>query len=86
LHYGGVTARRKRNEGRKRRLDGMRLERREQRKVAGAVKLTVSEGEVSSKLVIDAEGVSKSYGDRVIVQGLDLRVRRNDRLGIIGPN
>ncbi|MFX6011246.1 ATP-binding cassette domain-containing protein, partial [Acinetobacter baumannii] len=34
----------------------------------------------------DAEGVSKSYGDRVIVQGLDLRVRRNDRLGIIGPN
>lgn len=86
LHYGGVTARRKRNEGRKRRLEGMRLERREQRKVAGAVKLTVSEGEVSSKLVIDAEGVSKSYGDRVIVQGLDLRVRRNDRLGIIGPN
>ncbi len=86
LHYGGVTARRKRNEGRKRRLEGMRLERREQRKVAGAVKLTISEGETSSKLVIDAEGVSKSYGERTIVQNLDLRVRRNDRLGIIGPN
>ncbi len=86
LHYGGVTARRKRNEGRKRRLEGMRLERREQRKVAGAVKLTVSEGETSSKLVIDAEGVSKSYGERTIVRDLDLRVRRNDRLGIIGPN
>jgi len=85
LRYG-VTARRKRNMGRLRGLQNLRTERREQRRTAGAVNFTVSEAELSAKLVVDAENISKSYGDNLVIRDLSVRVRRGDRLGIIGPN
>lgn len=85
LRYG-VTARRKRNMGRLRGLQDLRKERREQRKVAGAVNFTLSETELSAKLVVDAEGISKSYGDNHVIRDLSVRLRRGDRLGIVGPN
>ena len=86
MHYGGVTARRRRNEGRSRALDAMRKERREARAVAGAVKFTTVEAEASGKLVIEAKDVTKRFGDRTIVAPLSLRIARGDRLGIVGPN
>ncbi|WP_428245532.1 ABC-F family ATP-binding cassette domain-containing protein [Ferrovibrio sp.] len=85
LRYG-VTARRKRNMGRLRGLQDLRKERRDQRKVAGAVNFTVTEAELSAKLVVDAENIAKSYGDNAVIRDLSVRVRRGDRLGIIGPN
>ncbi len=85
LRYG-VTARRKRNQGRMRALQSLRTERREQRRVVGDVKMTVSEGEVSGRLVADLEGVSKSFGDRTIVRDLSLKLRRGDRMALVGPN
>jgi len=85
LRYG-VTARRKRNMGRLRGLQDLRKERRDQRKVAGAVNFTVTEAELSAKLVVDAEAISKSYGDNVVIRDVSVRVRRGDRLGIVGPN
>src|SRR3712207_205702 len=36
--------------------------------------------------VVEADGVSKSFGGRAVVQDLSLRVLRGDRLGIVGPN
>ncbi len=48
--------------------------------------MTVSEGKTSGKLVIEAEGVSKSFGERPIVRDFSTRVLRGDRLGIVGPN
>ena len=86
MHYGGITARRRRNQGRVRALEDMRRQRREARSATGSVKFSVSEAEASGKLVIEAKGVSKSFGARKIVQDLDLRVQRGDRIGIIGPN
>jgi ABC transport system ATP-binding/permease protein len=85
LRYG-VTARRKRNQRRVRALDAMRAEYREARRAAGSVTMTVSEAELSGKLVIEAEGVAKSFDGRAIVRGLSLRILRGDRLGIVGPN
>ncbi len=82
----GVSGRRKRNVRRMRELSDMRQSRREERKVAGNVKMTVSEGEVSGKLVFDVEGISKSFGEQTVVRDLTLRVLRGDRLGVIGPN
>ncbi|MBL6928985.1 MAG: ATP-binding cassette domain-containing protein, partial [Rhodospirillales bacterium] len=61
-------------------------ERREQRKVTGGVKMTVTEGAVSGKLVIEAKGVSKSFGERAIVKDFSVRIQRGDRIGIVGPN
>jgi ATP-binding cassette subfamily F protein uup len=84
--HGGVTGRRKRNVRRVRELRAMRQEVREQRHVIGSVRLDASEGSISGKLVVEATGIAKSYGDTDIVSGLDLRVMRGDRLGIVGPN
>jgi ATP-binding cassette subfamily F protein uup len=64
----------------------MREQRREQRRAAGAVKLTVTEGELSGKLVAEATGISKSYGGPPVVDNVSLRIQRGDRLGIVGPN
>ncbi|HEY4133581.1 MAG TPA: ATP-binding cassette domain-containing protein [Alphaproteobacteria bacterium] len=82
----GVSGRRKRNVRRMRDLQGLRQQRRDQRQVAGSVKMTVSEGETSGKLVFDVEDISKSFGAQTVVRDLTLRVLRGDRLGIIGPN
>lgn len=85
LRYG-VTARRKRNVRRLANLHALRRERREQRQVVGTVSMTVSEADTSGAMVIEADRISKSYGDRPIVSQLSLRIMRGDCLGIIGPN
>jgi ATP-binding cassette subfamily F protein uup len=82
----GVSGRRKRNMGRMRALQDLKTERRDQRKVAGNVTITVSEAETSSKLIAEAKGISKAYGDLVVLQDVSVKIQRGDRLGIIGPN
>ena len=82
----GVTARRKRNVGRMERLSNLRQDRRDQRRVTGAVNMQVSEGRTSGALVVEAEHISKRFGDRVIVEDFSTRVLRGDRIGIVGPN
>src|SRR3546814_8897670 len=67
--------------GRMRALQDLRKDRREQRKVAGNVTMTVSEAETSSKLIAEAKGVSKAYGDRLVLQDVSLKLLRGDRLG-----
>jgi ABC transport system ATP-binding/permease protein len=85
LRYG-VTARRKRNMRRVGELGAMRQERREAKRAQGDVAMAASNARLSGKLVIEAENVAKSYGERVIIKGFSLRVLRGDRLGIIGAN
>ncbi len=82
----GVSGRRKRNMRRLGDLFSMRQNRREARRATGNVQMTVSEAEASGKLVVEATGISKSYGERRIVENFSLRLTRGDRLGIIGPN
>ena len=82
----GVTARRKRNVRRVGLLSTLRGERREYVGSQGNVKLSASSGDLSGKLVAEAKKMSKSFGDREIVSGLDLLLLRGDRLGIVGPN
>ncbi len=82
----GVTARRKRNVGRMAALETLRQTRRDERRAIGSAKMTVPEGKLSGKLVVEAEAVSKSYGERVIVKNFSTRIRRGDRVGIVGPN
>ena len=82
----GVTARRKRNQGRLRALFDLRAQRRAERRPAGAVNLTTSETDASGQLVVEAKKISKSYGATPVIGELSLRVKRGDRLGIVGPN
>jgi ATP-binding cassette subfamily F protein uup len=85
LRYG-VTARRTRNMRRLAGLYDLRRQRREARGPVGIVKMSTAEADVSGKLVIEAERVSKGYDGRPLVKDLSLRVARGDRLGIVGPN
>ncbi|MET0182517.1 MAG: ABC-F family ATP-binding cassette domain-containing protein [Caulobacterales bacterium] len=84
----GVTARRSRNEGRRRKLEAMRAERRERIGMAHSPRagLGAEKGDVASRLVIEAKGLTKSYADRPIVCELNLRVLRGDRIGVVGAN
>jgi ATP-binding cassette subfamily F protein uup len=85
LRYG-VTARRKRNVKRLADLHGLRAQRREARAAQGNVKLDAAQADLSGRLVMVAEGVSKAFGERVVVRDLSTRVLRGDRVGIIGAN
>ena len=82
----GVTARRRRNQGRLAKLQDMRAQRAAMIGAAGAAKLAVAKDDVRSKAVIDADRVSKSYGDRTIIRDFTLRIQRGDRIGIVGAN
>ena len=82
----GVEARRTRNEGRVRRLEALRAEREARRQRVGKVELSLSAGERSGRLVAELEDVSKSYGDKRVVEHLTCRVMRGDKIGLIGPN
>ena len=82
----GIEARRTRNEGRVRRLERLREERAARRARAGSVKLAISEGGRSGKLVAELSQISKSFGERPLVKKLDFIVSRGDRIGLVGPN
>ena len=82
----GVSGRRKRNVKRLANLHSLRAQRRNYRGTAGSASLAASEAEQSGKLVIEAKGITKSYGERKIVENFSTRIQRGDRLGIIGPN
>ncbi len=84
--HGGVTGRRKRNVRRVRELKDMRKEVREQRHVQGNVRLAATDGGTSSRLIVEARGISKSYGETVIVRDFSTAILRGDRVGFVGPN
>ena len=82
----GVSGRRKRNVKRMANLEGLRQTRKESRRAQGSVNMTVTEADTSAKLVSDAEGISKAYGDNVVIKDLTIKVARGDRIGLVGPN
>lgn len=82
----GVTARRKRNQGRMARLAGLRQQRRDFRRAQGNVQMAAAEAEGSGTIVIEAKGISKSFGERTIVSNVSVRIARGDRIGIVGAN
>jgi ATP-binding cassette subfamily F protein uup len=84
----GVTARRKRNQGRLRALRELRVTQsaRRQNRPLGGVVLNAADAAKSGKLVIEAKGIEKSYDGRPIVRDFSLTVQRGDRIGLVGPN
>ncbi|MFD1788342.1 ABC-F family ATP-binding cassette domain-containing protein [Sphingomonas floccifaciens] len=82
----GVTGRRRRNQGRLAKLKDMRAERAAMLGPQGAAAISVAADDSKTKVVIDAKGVTKRFGDRAIIKDLNLRVTRGDRLGIVGAN
>ena len=88
LHWlqRGVTARRRRNQGRLAKLHEMRAQRAAMLGAQGAAKLALAKDETKTKTVIDAEKVQKAFGERTIINDFSLRVQRGDRIGLVGAN
>jgi ATP-binding cassette subfamily F protein uup len=82
----GVRARHARNEGRVRKLQKMREVRRQRRERPGTVKMEAQEFERSGMLVVEAETVSFSYGDKPVIKDFSTAIMKGDRVGILGPN
>ncbi|WP_341366215.1 ATP-binding cassette domain-containing protein [Yoonia sp. BS5-3] len=82
----GISARRKRNQGRVRALQELRAERAAQIKRQGTAALSFEGGQASGRKVIEAFGLSKSFAGKQIVKGFDLTVQRGDRIALVGPN
>ena len=85
LRYG-VTARRKRNQKRLGDLHALRKKHREQKGAVGKVRLEAAEADLSGRLVVVAERVSKTYGGKTVVRDFSTRIIRGDRVGIVGQN
>jgi ATP-binding cassette subfamily F protein uup len=82
----GISARRKRNQGRMRELGKLRETRAAMIAREGGAALSLDAGPKGGKRVIEAKEISRSFGDRTIIAPLDLRVLRGDRVAIVGPN
>lgn len=82
----GISARRKRNQGRVRALQELRAERSAQITRQGAAAMALDSGPKSGRKVIEADNISKGFGDNVILSGFSLKVQRGDRIALVGPN
>ena len=82
----GIEARRTRNEGRVRALKRLRKMRQERRELSGKVRMQISADNRSGRLVIEAENISFSYGNKNVVSNFSTTIQRGDKIGIVGPN
>ncbi len=82
----GISARRTRNQGRVRALQALRAERAAQIRRQGTAEMALDAGPASGKKVIEAQGISKAFDDKLILKPFSLRVLRGDRVALVGPN
>ncbi len=82
----GISARRKRNMGRVRALQDLRADRASQIRRQGTAGMALEAGPKSGRKVIEARGITKHYGDKLILNSFDLTVMRGDRVAFVGPN
>jgi ATP-binding cassette ChvD family protein len=52
----------------------------------GAAQITIPPGPRLGDLVVEAKGLTKGYGDRLLIDGLDFTLPRGGIVGVIGPN
>jgi len=82
----GISARRKRNQGRVRALQDLRAERAGQIKRQGTAAMSLEAGPKSGRKVVEAIGITKAYGDKTILRPFDITIQRGDRIALVGPN
>jgi len=82
----GIKARRTRNEGRVRTLKKLRDQRAQRREQIGKIRLNIDSNELSGRIVIEAEAISKNYQNTPLIGDFSTLIMRGDRLGLIGPN
>jgi ATP-binding cassette subfamily F protein uup len=82
----GISARRKRNQGRVRALQDLRAQRASQITRQGTADLVLESGGKSGKLVVEAKEISKSFDGKEILDKFSIKINRGDRIAFVGPN
>ena len=82
----GIKARRTRNEGRVRSLEAMREQREQRAKRQGKAKISVETSEQSGRKVVEARSISHGYAGEQLINNIKIKIRRGDRIGLIGNN
>ena len=82
----GISARRKRNQGRLRALHSLRAERAGMIRRQGTAAMALSAGPKSGRKVIEAHDIAKSFGDTLILRRFSITIQRGDRVALVGPN
>jgi len=82
----GISARRKRYQGRVRALQDLRAERASQIKRQGTAAMALEAGPKSGRKVVEAMGITKAFGDKTILRPFDITIQRGDRIALVGPN
>jgi ATP-binding cassette subfamily F protein uup len=82
----GISARRKRNQGRVRALQDLRAERASQITRQGTAAMALEAGPKSGRKVVEAIGITKAFGDKSILRPFDITIQRGDRIALVGPN
>ena len=82
----GISARRKRNQGRLRALHSLRAERARMIHRQGTAAMALSAGPKSGRKVIEAHDIAKSFGDNLILRRFSITIQRGDRVALVGPN
>jgi ATP-binding cassette subfamily F protein uup len=82
----GIKARRTRNEGRVRALEAMREQREQRSKRQGKAKISVETSDKSGRKVVEARSICHGYGGEQLINNIKIKIRRGDRIGLIGNN
>jgi ATP-binding cassette ChvD family protein len=56
------------------------------RQQVGQAQISIPPGEKLGDLVIEAEGLTKAFGDRLLIEGLTFKLPPGGIVGVIGPN
>jgi ATP-binding cassette subfamily F protein uup len=82
----GIKARRTRNEGRVRALEAMREVAGQRIRRPGTARISIGEAELSGRKVVQAKNMQFGFGARPLIDALDLKIMRGDRIGLVGNN
>ena len=82
----GIKARRTRNEGRVRALESMREVAGQRIRRPGTARISIGEAELSGRKVVQAKNLCFGFGPTPIIEGLDLKIMRGERIGLVGNN
>ena len=82
----GISARRKRNQGRLRNLEKLREQKTSHIFREGTANMKFVSEKKSGQLVIDAKNLTKNFANKSIINNFSIQIKRGDRIGIVGPN
>ena len=82
----GISARRKRNQGRLKNLQKLRDQKKSYIPRLGKANMILASEKKSGQLVVDAKNINKNFANKCIIKDFSIQIKQGDRIGIVGPN